>query len=115
MDLLRSMQIFECVADNMSYTSAAHYLNMSTGAVSRHISDLEQHLRTRLFHRTTRRVALTSAGNRYLARCKSILETLNEAEAEARAVHVCPSGCLRVHASQSLAQHYLVPGSKVLP
>ncbi|NPT56882.1 LysR family transcriptional regulator [Paraburkholderia elongata] len=112
MDLLRSMQIFECVADSKSYTSAAHHLNMSTGAVSRHISELEQHLRTRLFHRTTRRIALTSAGNRYLARCKSILETLNEAEAEARAIHLRPSGCLRVHASQSLAQHYLVPALK---
>jgi DNA-binding transcriptional LysR family regulator len=112
MDLLRSMRTFECVAESKSFTSAAHHLKTSTGAVSRLISELEQHLSTRLFHRTTRRITLTSAGNRYLARCKSILEILDEAEAEARAIHLCPSGCLRVHASQSLAQHYLVPALK---
>jgi DNA-binding transcriptional LysR family regulator len=109
MDLLRSMRIFERVADAESYTSAARELNMSTGAVSRLIFDLEQHLATRLLHRTTRRIALTPAGKRYLARCHSILETLDEAEAEAKSIHLSPTGCLRVHASQSLAQHYLVP------
>jgi DNA-binding transcriptional LysR family regulator len=112
MDLLRSMRIFESVAESKSFTSVAHHQNMSTGAVSRLISELEQHLSTRLLHRTTRRIALTSAGNRFLARCKSILEVVDEAEAEARAIHLCPSGCLRVHASQSLAQHYLVPALK---
>ncbi|EEA03905.1 transcriptional regulator, LysR family [Burkholderia sp. H160] len=109
MDLLRSMRIFERVADGATYTSAARELNMSTGSVSRLISDLEQHLATRLLHRTTRRIALTPAGQRYLARCHSILEALDEAEAEAKSIHLSPAGCLRVHASQSLAQHYLVP------
>jgi len=109
MDVLRSMRIFERVAVGASYTSAARELNMSTGAVSRVIFDLEQHLATRLLHRTTRRIVLTPAGKRYLARCHSILESLDEAEAEAKSIHLSPSGCLRVHASQSLAQHYLVP------
>ncbi|TDG04951.1 LysR family transcriptional regulator [Paraburkholderia guartelaensis] len=109
MDLLKSMRIFERVADGASYTSAARELNMSTGSVSRLIFDLEQHLATRLLHRTTRRIALTPAGKRYLARCHSILEALDEAEAEAKSIHISPTGCLRIHASQSLAQHYLVP------
>jgi DNA-binding transcriptional LysR family regulator len=44
--------------------------------MSRAVSDLETHLRTRLLNRTTRRIALTEAGERYLHRCQEILRML---------------------------------------
>ena len=109
MDLLRNIHTFVRVADAMSYTSAARSLDISTGAVSRLVSELEQHLETRLFHRTTRQIVLTTAGQRYLARCRAILEALGNAEAEARSVHIRPTGHLRVQASHSLGPHLLVP------
>jgi DNA-binding transcriptional LysR family regulator len=112
MDLIRNMQTFACVAEELSYTSAARALDISTGAVSRLISELERHLATRLLQRNTRQIALTHAGRIYLARCRAILEALNAAEAEARSVHLQPAGRLKVRASPSLGRHCLIPAFK---
>jgi DNA-binding transcriptional LysR family regulator len=112
MDLIRNMRTFAQVAEESSFSSAARSLNISTGAVSRLISELEQHLATRLLHRTTRQMALTQAGRVYLVRCRAVLEAISEAEAEARSVHLEPAGSLKVHASPSLGRHYLIPAVK---
>ncbi|WP_229011801.1 LysR family transcriptional regulator [Paraburkholderia gardini] len=109
MDLYRNMRLFVRVAEDLSFTSAARSLTMSIGVASRLITELEQHLETRLLHRTTRQIALTQAGRRYLGRCRAILASVDEAEAEARAVHLQPAGRLHVHASPSIGRHYLVP------
>lgn len=76
MDTLQGMRVFARVVDSGSFTSAAQALDLSTAQVSRLISDLEAHLQTRLLHRTTRRLALTEAGERYLERCRGILEDI---------------------------------------
>ncbi|MFU1922209.1 LysR family transcriptional regulator, partial [Klebsiella pneumoniae] len=81
MDTLQGMRVFARVVDSGSFTSAAQALDLSTAQVSRLISDLEAHLQTRLLHRTTRRLALTEAGERYLERCRGILEDIEVAEA----------------------------------
>lgn len=112
MDLFRNMRIFARVTEEMSYTSAAHAFNISTGAVSRLVSELEQHLSTRLLHRTTRQIALTHAGRLYLEKCRAILDAIGEAEAEARSIHLQPTGCLRVRASPSLGRSFLIPAIK---
>jgi len=101
--------VFVRVAESGGFTAAAVRLNMATGPVSRAVSELEQHLRTRLLNRTTRRVVLTEAGERYLHRCYQILASLDQAEAEASNAHVLPSGRLRVHATASFGQHYVMP------
>src|SRR5260370_34386072 len=79
MDRLQSMRVYAHVADAGSFTAAANSLGWSTGAVSRTNADLETHLRTRLINRTTRRLALSSAGDRYLERCRSILAAVDHA------------------------------------
>jgi DNA-binding transcriptional LysR family regulator len=109
MDLYRNMRLFVRVAEDMSFTSAARSLTISIGVASRLIAEAERHLQTRLLHRTTRQIALTQAGKRYLARCRAILASIDEAEAEARAVHLQPSGRLNVRASPTIGRHYLVP------
>ncbi|KAA1016198.1 LysR family transcriptional regulator [Paraburkholderia panacisoli] len=109
MDTFQKMRTFVRVAESGGFTAAAVRLNLATGQVSRAVSELEQHLRTRLFNRTTRRVALTEAGKRYLHRCYQILTSLDQAEAEASDAHVVPSGRLRVHATASFGQHYVMP------
>ncbi|WP_438307692.1 LysR family transcriptional regulator [Burkholderia pseudomallei] len=109
MDTLQNMRVFVRVVDAGSFTAAAQQLNSTTAYASRAVSDLEAHLRTRLLNRTTRRIALTEAGERYLQRCEQILAYVEQAEAEASDAHARPSGKLKVHCMTSLGQHYTVP------
>ncbi|KVE30998.1 LysR family transcriptional regulator [Burkholderia sp. TSV86] len=109
MDTLQNMRVFVRVVDAGSFTAAAQQLNTTTAYASRAVSDLEAHLRTRLLNRTTRRIALTEAGERYLQRCEQILAYVEQAEAEASDAHARPSGKLKVHCMTSLGQHYTVP------
>jgi DNA-binding transcriptional LysR family regulator len=108
-DTFRNMKIFVEVVEANSFTAAALQMDTTTGYVSRSISELESHLRTRLLNRTTRRIALTEAGERYLQRCYRIMAEVEEAEAEASDAHAKPVGTLRVHAMSSLGQTYLIP------
>jgi DNA-binding transcriptional LysR family regulator len=103
------MRIFVRVAEIASFTIAAQQLEVTTAQASRAISELEVHLRTRLLNRTTRRVALTEAGNRYLVRCKEILGLVELSEAEAGDAKDTPSGALRIHAPFSFGHIYVIP------
>lgn len=109
MDMLRSMRIYVRVAEAGSFTCAAQQSGVTTAQASRAISELEVHLSTRLLNRTTRRVALTEAGARYLDRCREILERVELAEAEAGNARSMPKGNLRIHAPSAFGQFYVVP------
>jgi DNA-binding transcriptional LysR family regulator len=109
MDTLQNMRVFSRVVEAGSFTGAAQHLNTTTAYASRAVSDLEAHLRTRLLNRTTRRIALTEAGERYLQRCEQILAYVDQAEAEASDAHARPAGKLKVHAMAGIGQHYVVP------
>ncbi len=109
MDTLQNMRVFVRVVESGSFTAAAQYLNTTTAYASRAVSDLEAHLHTRLLNRTTRRIALTEAGERYLQRCQQILSYVEEAEAEASDAHARPSGKLRLHVMASFGTRYIVP------
>jgi DNA-binding transcriptional LysR family regulator len=110
MDTLQNMRVFARVVESGSFTAAALSLNSSTGAMSRAVSELEDHLRTRLMTRSTRKLSLTSAGERYLERCLQILADVDGAEAEASCAHEHPSGTLRMFSFASIGQHYILPG-----
>ena len=107
MDTLQSMRVFARVIDAGSFTAAAQALGLSTAQVSRLVSELEQQLQARLLHRTTRRLALTETGERYLQRCRQILSEVDEAAAEARGAHLIPSGRLRVHTMTGLGLQHI--------
>lgn len=109
MDTLQGMRAFAHVAESESFTEAARRMQATTAQVSRAVTALEDHLHTRLMNRTTRRMALTAAGERYLQRCQQILIEIDHAEAEARKAHTHPSGVLRIHAMSSFGQHHVVP------
>ncbi|MCL6688010.1 DNA-binding transcriptional regulator, LysR family [Pseudomonas citronellolis] len=108
MDTLQTMRAFVCVAETGSFTAAAQQLGTTTAYVSRAVANLETHLRARLLNRTTRRIALTEAGQRYLLRCEQILAYVEEAEAEAGDAHARPAGRLRVHSMTGIGQHYVI-------
>lgn len=109
MDTLQNMRAFARVVESGSFTAAAQSLNSTTGAMSRAVSELETRLRTRLMNRSTRRLALTPAGERYLLRCRQILAGVDQAEEEASCAHERPAGVLRMHSFASIGQHYVLP------
>ena len=78
---------------------------VSTATVSKHVSALERELRTRLFDRTTRRVALTEAGRIYLERCLEALHALEDADASVGELAKDPHGVLRVTAPIDFGDH----------
>lgn len=109
MDTLNGMRLFVRVADAKSFTKAAALASVTNAQLTRAIAELESRLRTRLLNRTTRRMSLTEAGERYLRRCEEILECVDLAESEARGASLWPSGRLQVHCSTGFGQHYLAP------
>ncbi len=109
MDTLQNMLAFTRVVDTGSFTAAAESLDSTTSVMSRAVSELEAHLRSRLMNRTTRRLSLTSAGERYLARCRQILSDVALAEEEASCARERPVGTLRMFSFASVGQHYILP------
>lgn len=106
---LQHMRLFVCVVNAGGFSAAARQLGVSTTRISRMVSDLERHLTVRLLNRTTRRVSLTEAGERYWRRCDQILAYLEQAEAETCGAHARPSGRLKLHCMSGLDRHYVMP------
>jgi len=109
MDRLDAMETFVAVADLKGFAPAARKLNLSASAVTRLIAALEERVGARLLQRTTRSVALTDVGERYLARARRILAEVEEAEAAARADRVQPSGHLIVSAPMMFGRLHVNP------
>jgi DNA-binding transcriptional LysR family regulator len=109
MDRLEAMSTFLAVADDGSLSAAARRLNTPLATVSRKISDLESHLRTKLFNRSSRKLVLTDAGSSYLAACKRILADVTEAERTATGEYTAPTGELTVTTPIGLGRTILIP------
>jgi LysR family transcriptional regulator for bpeEF and oprC len=108
-DQLVCMRSFVRVADLHSFTRAADALGVSRAVVSTHVAELERHLRCQLFHRTTRRVGLTSDGAEYLARCQRILAELEAADEALRGSRLSVQGRLRVDVPVVFGRALLLP------
>lgn len=103
------MRVFEKVIDEGSFAAAARVLDMSPAGVTRLVTDLEQHLGTRLMQRTTRKLALTDAGQAYLLRVRGILQEVNDAEASASQHASELQGVVHVVAPPLFANCFLAP------
>ncbi|WP_318014094.1 LysR family transcriptional regulator [Paucibacter sp. TC2R-5] len=109
MDRLLSMRVFQRVVDEGGFAAAARLLDLSASVVTRLVADLEAHLGTRLLQRSTRRLALTEAGQVYLSRVRHILQDIDEADTAASLQTQQLEGVLRVHAAPTLASHIVAP------
>jgi DNA-binding transcriptional LysR family regulator len=109
MDRIDAMQAFISVADLGGFAPAARKLGLSPSGVTRLIAALEEHLGARLLQRTTRSVALTDAGARYLERAKRILADVEEAEASVQDERTRPSGRLVVSAPVGFGRLHVSP------
>lgn len=109
MDRLQAMKVFARVVDEGGFAAAARAMDLSPPVVTRMVADLEQHLHTRLLQRTTRKVALTEAGQAYLERVRAILFEVEDAEAAAAASTRDLQGTVRVLTPPVLATYFLAP------
>ncbi len=109
MDRLEAMSIVVAVAEAGSLSAAARRLNTPAATASRKIAELEEHLRTKLFDRSARKLALTDAGSSYIAALKRILPDISEAERAAAGEYTAPTGELVVTAPVGLGRMYLLP------
>jgi DNA-binding transcriptional LysR family regulator len=109
MDRIEAMQTFVTVADLQGFAPAARKLGLSPPAVTRLIAALEERLGTRLLQRTTRKVALTDAGARYLERARRILADIEEAELAAEGERTRPTGRLVISAPVGFGRLHVSP------
>ena len=101
MDRMAAIEAFVKVSETKSFTEAAARLGQSKSAISRHITALESELGARLFHRSTRTLALTEAGQSYYERMARILSDVEEANRAVTQLQAAPRGRLRVNAPMS--------------
>ncbi|MFJ2988057.1 LysR family transcriptional regulator [Collimonas sp. NPDC087041] len=112
MDRIQAMQVFLRVVETGSFTKAAETLSMAPSSVTSIVKNLEEYLQVRLLQRTTRSISLTPDGERYHQRCRGILQTIEEAEAELHGKDRLPRGRLRVDMPGSVARALLFPRIK---
>ena len=109
MDRIDAMQAFVAVADLRGFAPAARKLGLSPSGVTRLIAALEDRLGARLLQRTTRKVALTDVGARYLERARRILGDVEEAEGSVEGEQTRPSGRLVVSAPVGFGRLHVSP------
>ena len=107
MDRLLLMETFVRVVDTGSFSAAAGNMRLSKAAVSKYITMLESRLGVQLLNRTTRRLSLTQEGAAYVARCRRLLEDVQEAEDSVGRMRVDPKGLLRLNGPMSFGHLHL--------
>jgi DNA-binding transcriptional LysR family regulator len=104
-----NLRIFVEVARRGSFAAVARDRGVDPSSVSRAVALLEDELGVRLFQRSTRRVALTEAGDLYLARMAAMVNEIDQARDEVRSASTGPVGTLRLTASVAFGYASLVP------
>lgn len=107
MDRFENLHTFIKVVDFGSISAAAERMGIAKSAVSRRISELEQHLRVQLFRRTTRKLNLTDSGKSFYDRAIRILSDLEEAELAVSQQHGELAGAIKIAAPLSFGLLHL--------
>ncbi|QNM98392.1 LysR family transcriptional regulator [Chitinimonas koreensis] len=109
MDRYTQLETFVRVADKGSFAAAAAAEGVTPVVVGRRLDALEARLGVQLFHRSTRRLTLTEAGEGFLARCRPLLADWIEAENAASAARQQAHGQLRVSAPAAFGRSHVAP------
>jgi DNA-binding transcriptional LysR family regulator len=108
-ETLSNLEAFVQSAACGSFSEAARRLGLTPAAVSRNVAMLERNLGVRLFHRSTRSLTLTEAGQTFLASVGDPLNRLNDAIAAIGAQGDTPSGTLKISMAPSFGVTYMLP------
>jgi DNA-binding transcriptional LysR family regulator len=103
------MEAFVRSVELGGFSAAARELKLTPSALSKLVSRLERTLRVRLLRRTTRKLSPTPEGELFLARCRTILAEIDDAETEIGRSRDRPRGKLRMHVGVGFAMHQVVP------
>ncbi|MGE0799418.1 MAG: LysR family transcriptional regulator [Lautropia sp.] len=113
MNRLEHMTALVRTVEAGGFTAASRLLGVSPSAVSKHIAKLEDHLRVRLFNRTSRSLQLTAEGRLYYERSREVLALVEDAEALVSSRAQVPRGLLRVHCPPVFATSRLAQLSRM--
>ena len=109
MDKLNAISVFCKVIETQSFTQAANQQNISVAMASKLVSQLEEHLKTRLLQRTTRKIVPTEAGMLYYQRCQAILLDLSEADSSISNMATSLQGNLLISMPRDFGLLYISP------
>jgi DNA-binding transcriptional LysR family regulator len=109
METLANLECFVRSAESGGFSTAARRLSLTPAAVSRNVAMLERNLGIRLFHRSTRKLTLTEAGERFLHAIRGNLEELQASIASAATDRGEPAGALKVSLSLTFGIDYILP------
>lgn len=109
MESLISIECFVRSAEAGSFAAAARRLGLTPAAVSKNVARLENNLGVRLFQRSTRSLALTESGERFLDEAGSGLASLQSAIANLASADGQPSGMLKVSMGLVFGRDYILP------
>jgi len=109
MDRFESMAVLMAAVDTGSLSGASRRLGMPLATVSRKVSELERRLKTRLLSRSSRKLALTDAGQLYVSACRRILDDVEEAERAASGEYSAPRGELTLTAPIVFGRLHVLP------
>jgi DNA-binding transcriptional LysR family regulator len=109
METLANLESFVKSAETSSFSEAARRMALTPAAVSRNVAMLERNLGVRLFQRSTRKLVLTEAGERFLQSIGSNLEALQTAIAEVSSGASEPAGVLKVSLSPTFGLTHILP------
>ena len=109
MDKLNAISIFCKVIETQSFTLAAKQQNISVAMASKLVSQLEEHLKTRLLQRTTRKIMPTEAGMMYYQRCQGILLDLDEADSSITQLTSSLQGNLLISVPRDFGLLFIAP------
>lgn len=107
MDSIAGMRVFTRVVDTGGFSAAARQLDVAPSSVSRQIGELEEKLGVRLFHRTTRKLSLTEAGQIYYQHAVRIVTEVDEAQLAVSELG-SPTGILRVTVPTGIGRELVV-------
>jgi LysR family transcriptional regulator, transcriptional activator for dmlA len=111
---LDDLRVFCEVARKSSFSATTEALSASAAYVSKRVGMLEASLGTRLLHRSTRRVALTTAGERVLAWAEKILDDVDQLVEDVSRTQRVPRGTLRVSSSFGFGRKFVAPALAAL-
>lgn len=106
---LQDMATFVSVARHKSFTLAAQELNVPPSSVSRQVAQMEQRLKLKLFHRTSRSVRLTPVGDDYFVQAKTVIDAAQSVYAKVQGQTQLAKGRIRLSASITVAHDYVMP------